>query len=80
MGFSPLGWMTATGFPVGAAASALAGYIGMSVAVRSNSRTAEAAKDGLGSALNLAFSAGAVTGFLVVALGLSSVGRFLHGD
>lgn len=66
----------AIGFVVGAAASALAGYIGMNISVRSNSRTAEAAKNGLSAALSLAFRAGSVTGFLVVALGLLAVGGF----
>src|SRR5882724_3871322 len=61
-----LGWITAAGFAVGAVASALAGYVGMNVAVRSNSKTAEAAKDGMGASLALAFRAGSVTGFLVV--------------
>lgn len=71
-----LNWMTATGFLVGAVMSTIAGYIGMNVAVRSNSKTAEAAKHGLGAALSLAFQAGSVTGFLVVALGLLAVGGF----
>ncbi|MEK7506042.1 MAG: sodium-translocating pyrophosphatase [Patescibacteria group bacterium] len=71
-----LGYLMALGFLVGAAASALAGYLGMNVAVRSNSKTAEAAGKGLGPALSLAFRAGSVTGFLVVALGLLSVAGF----
>ncbi len=71
-----LGWIPASGFLVGAAASALAGYIGMQVAVRSNARTAAAAGSGMGAALTLAFRAGSVTGFLVVALGLLSVAGF----
>src|SRR3989344_7969094 len=71
-----LGWVTALGFLVGAVASALAGYIGMGVAVRSNSKTAEAARKGLGAALSLAFQAGSVTGYLVVALGLLAVAGF----
>lgn len=66
----------AIGFVVGAAASALAGYIGMNVAVRSNAKTTAAASRGLAPALSLAFRAGSVTGFLVVALGLLAVGGF----
>src|SRR3989344_9701528 len=65
-----LKWSTAFGFLIGAVASALAGYIGMNVAVRSNAKTTEAARSGLASALSLAFRAGSVTGFLVVILGL----------
>jgi len=71
-----LGALSAIGFIIGAAASALAGYIGMNVAVRSNSKTAEAAKKGLRPALSLAFKAGSVTGFLVVALALLAVAGF----
>lgn len=71
-----LGWTSAIGFLVGAAASALAGYIGMHVAVRSNAKTAAAAHDGLDASLSLAFRAGSVTGFLVVALGLLAVAGF----
>ncbi len=71
-----LGWLTAAGFLVGAFASALAGYIGMNIAVRANAKTAEAAGKSLASALALAFRAGSVTGFLVVALGLLSVSAF----
>ncbi len=71
-----LGSLTAVGFLVGAVASALAGFLGMSVAVRSNSKTAKAAEGGLKKALSLGFKAGSVTGFLVVALGLLSVSGF----
>ena len=71
-----LGSITALGFLVGAIASALAGYIGMTIAVRSNVKTAESAKKGLKEALTLAFRAGSVTGFLVVALALLAVSIF----
>ncbi len=70
------GWLSVLGFLIGAFASALAGYIGMNIAVRSNSKTTEAAKYGLNSALSLAFKAGTVTGFLVVALALLAVSLF----
>ncbi len=73
-----LGMVTVVGFLVGAIASAASGCIGMMIAVRSNSKTTAAAKDGLGSALSLAFKAGAVTGFLVVALGLLVVSAFYY--
>ncbi len=71
-----LGWKTALGFLIGASLSALAGYVGMSIAVRANVRTAEAAKSNLHKALNIAFDSGMVMSLMVVGLGLLASALF----
>ena len=70
------GLVTAIGFLIGAGASSVAGYVGMVIAVRANVRTAQAAHKGMNSALTVAFRGGAVTGLLLIGLGLLAITTF----
>lgn len=72
------GLLTATGYLTGAILSGLAGYIGMVIAVKTNVKTAQEAKNGLAKALNLAFRGGSVTGFLVTGFGLLAISGFYY--